>query len=190
MNFVEFLLRLLLVVLTFIYFIVLMVFNRRFPPEETVISVPLRREIPFLLLTILWPVAIIIFEFKDFANWNIPVLLRYIGMLVYILGIFLLIWANVVLGKNLSVDLQIRKDHQLIERGPYRRMRHPIYTAWLVCGVGIALMSANWLITLLYFLPVIARILIRLRPEEKMLSHHFGAKYDTFLKHTGSLFPK
>jgi protein-S-isoprenylcysteine O-methyltransferase Ste14 len=190
MTFGEFLLRLLLVVLTFIYFIVQMVFNRRFPPEETVTSVSLRREIPFLFLTILWPVATILFEFKDFANGNIPALIRYFGMLVYIMGIFLFTWANIVLGKNLSVDLQIRKGHQLIERGPYRRMRHPIYIAWLVCGLGIALMSANWLITLLYFIPVIARILIRLHPEELMLSRHFGAKYDAFRKHTGSLFPK
>ncbi len=190
MTFEEFLLRIILVGLTFIYFVLQVIFNRRFPVEETVASVPLRREIVFSLLYILWPVAIILFEFRSFANFDLPDTVQYLGVFFYVLGIALFAWANITLGRNLSVDLQIRKGHVLVERGPYRSVRHPIYAAWLVCGLGIALLSGNWLITILYFLPVIARILIRLEPEEKMLGEHFGSKFNTYQRKTGALLPK
>lgn len=186
----EVILRIILICITLVYFVIQIIFNRRFLPELTVTSVPLRSEIIFILLNILWPSSIILLLFSGFAYFELPDIIQYFGILLYVLGIALYTWANITLGKNLSADLQIRKGHQLVDNGPYRKMRHPIYAAWLVCGLGILLLSANWLITLLYFIPVTARILLRLKPEEKMLSDHFGQKYINYEKRTSPLFPK
>ncbi len=186
----EAILRIILICITLVYFVIQIIFNRRFQPEETVTSVPLRSEIIFILLNILWPSSIILLLFSGFAYFELPDFIQYFGILLYVLGIALYTWANITLKKNLSADLQIRKGHQLIESGPYRKMRHPMYASWLVCGLGILILSANWLITLLYFIPVSARILLRLKPEEKMLSDHFGQKYLNYEKRTSSLFPK
>ena len=186
----EAILRIILICITLIYFVIQIIFNRRFQPEETVASVPLRSEIIFILLNILWPGTIILLLFSGFAYFELADIIRYTGILLYVLGIALYTWSNIALGKDLSAGLQIRKGHQLVESGPYRKIRHPMYAAWLVCGLGILLLSANWLITLLYFIPVISRILLRLKPEEKLLSDHFGQKYGKYQKRTGYLFPK
>ena len=67
----EIILRIILICITLIYFVIQIIFNRRFQPEETVASVPLRSEIIFILLNILWPGTIILLLFSGFAYFEL-----------------------------------------------------------------------------------------------------------------------
>ena len=58
------------------------------------------------------------------------------GMILSVAGLGFAIWARVVIGRNWSGTITLKEDHQLIERGPYRLVRHPIYTGILSMSVA------------------------------------------------------
>ena len=66
----------------------------------------------------------------------------------------LLWWADRCLGQNLSISLRIRDHHTLVTEGPYRSVRHPIYTATLVYAAALAIVTANYLLAVAIFVPM------------------------------------
>ncbi len=73
-----------------------------------------------------------------FPGW-----LRWAGFAVGLAGLALWMWTQAALGKEWSPQLQLRGEHHLVTTGPYARVRHPLYTAMLGWGVGVALVTAN-----------------------------------------------
>ena len=104
------------------------------------------------------------------------------------IGILFTVWARACLGSFWSGRISVKEGHQLVQRGPYRFVRHPIYTGLLVAmlGTGIALGE-------LRAAPGVAAVLlmyaIKLRREEAMLAPHFGAAYAAYRQRTPALFP-
>jgi protein-S-isoprenylcysteine O-methyltransferase Ste14 len=96
-----------------------------------------------------------------------------------VLSLPLLIWVHHTLGRHWSTNLQLKQNHTLITEiteGPYRWVRHPMYTALFGFFVGLALISASWLIVVL----VVAAILVlyvRIDREETMMIDQFGNEY-------------
>ena len=101
----------------------------------------------------------------------------------------LAIWARQHLAANWSGEISIKMDHQLIRSGPYRVVRHPIYTGMLAMFVGATLISGQYhaLVGLLMAGVAYWR---KIRLEEASLSSAFGTVYDTYKSQTGSLVPK
>src|SRR5437763_11578167 len=66
------------------------------------------------------------------------------GVVLFIAGLLLRWWAIITLGRFFTVDVTIEKDHELVERGPFRMVRHPSYTGVLLAFVGLALSLGNW----------------------------------------------
>ena len=118
-----------------------------------------------------------------------PVELRGAALTVFVLGIAIRWWAIITLGRFFTVDVQISNDHQLVERGPFRVVRHPSYTGLLVAFLGFALSLANWIALLIVMLPIFAALIWRIRVEEQALSNALGATYESYVRRTKRLLP-
>jgi protein-S-isoprenylcysteine O-methyltransferase Ste14 len=125
-----------------------------------------------------------------FANLPFPIVLRWLGVGMAILGFALLQWAQITLGKSWSDTPRMMKEQALVTRGPYRVIRHPIYTAFLAILGSLLFISSNWLIGLCWIGMTSLEILSRIQYEETIMSEYFGEQYRDYMKKTGRLLPR
>lgn len=137
------------------------------------------------LPTLLW----LFTPLLDFANLPLPPFVRGGGAALTLLGTALFAWVHRVLGDNWSPTLEIRRGHELVMRGPYRLVRHPMYTAILVQVLGFGLVSANLVVLLLAPAPFWILLTLRLRTEERMMLDRFGEAYRVYMRSTKRLVP-
>jgi protein-S-isoprenylcysteine O-methyltransferase Ste14 len=83
----------------------------------------------------------------------------------------------------------IEKDHELVERGPFRIVRHPSYTGVLLAFVGFALSLGNWAALLVILLPIGVAFIHRMNVEEDALSGALGPQYTDYMRRTKRLVP-
>ena len=110
-----------------------------------------------------------------FPSW-----LRWAGFAVGLASLGFLAWTQVTLGKEWSPQLQLRTQHRLITIGPYAKVRHPLYTAMIGYGTGVALVTANWVFIGLIVL-MIAGLALRVPKEEQMMLNKFGEEYRDYM---------
>jgi len=115
--------------------------------------------------------------------------LRSIGLLVIVIGIMLRFIAIKQLGRFFTVDVTIRKDHELMQNGFYKYIRHPSYTGSLLSFAGLGLSMNNWLGLVIIFVPVLFTFLYRISVEEKVLTEQFGKQYTDYISATKRLIP-
>lgn len=119
-----------------------------------------------------------------------PDWLRWLGAFVLASGITILWMAHHHLGKSFY-SLVVSKEHQvLVETGPYRLIRHPIYTAYLMNYIGGGLLSSNLILTIVPVTMYAILVAIRMGKEETVLRERFGQKYVEYMKRTGGLVPR
>ena len=114
--------------------------------------------------------------------------LKALGVALTWAGVLLAIWARRLLGRNWSSEVQIKREHELIEAGPYRYIRHPIYTGLLLAFFGTALKMGDWR-GVVAFIVVFASFLYKLRHEERWLLESFGDSYAAYMRRTRALIP-
>jgi protein-S-isoprenylcysteine O-methyltransferase Ste14 len=110
------------------------------------------------------------------------------GLGICLLGLALAIWSRNTLGRNWSSVVTLKKEHELVERGPYRFVRHPIYSAILLMSTGTAVAFGRlgcWLGLLLLFWG----FWLKLRQEEALLTRNFPAEYPGYMKRVKALVP-
>lgn len=89
-------------------------------------------------------------------------------------------WASRTMGRDWSLRARTRADHRLVQDGPFRFVRHPIYTAMLLYLLAMALAFGHW-VQLLVALPLFAiGTLIRIAAEERLLRGMFGPDYEAY----------
>lgn len=111
------------------------------------------------------------------------------AILVTVAGMAFAVWARVYLGSNWSSVPTIKEKHQLIRSGPYRLVRHPIYTGILLAIMGTFLANGKVrgaLSIVLLWIGWQAKI----RMEEQFMVRTFGAEYEDYRRTTGALFPR
>ncbi len=116
-------------------------------------------------------------------------LIRYIGLVVIYLGIIVRFIAIRQLGKYFTVDVTIREDHQLMQSGLYKYIRHPSYLGDCLSLIGLGFTMNNWYGLLTAFLPVFLTFVYRMNVEEKVLIGKFGKQYEDYKLTTRRLFP-
>jgi len=104
-------------------------------------------------------------------------------------GVGIAIWARRHLGEFWSARVTLKVDHQLIQSGPYARVRHPIYSGLLVAMLGTALFVGEWR-ALVGVLLVFVAHWQKAQREEALLTEQFGAAYQEYCKRTGALIPR
>jgi protein-S-isoprenylcysteine O-methyltransferase Ste14 len=121
--------------------------------------------------------------FSHFFFWFVS------GLVVIAAGFVVRLHAMKVLANHFTYRVTILKDHTLIDKGLYRYIRHPSYLGQIIMLVGIGLSMANLWSLLFAPLPIIVVFLIRIHNEEKVLSDHFGVKYEHYRQKTRKLIP-
>ncbi len=124
------------------------------------------------------------------ARWPAPRWGRWTGVLLALGGFGLLEWSHRALGRNWSDRPRLTRDQTLVTRGPYRWIRHPIYSAFLLILGSPLLITANWLVGLLWLLMTLLDIRDRLAFEEAWLAERFGPAYAAYRRRTGRLLPR
>ena len=114
--------------------------------------------------------------------------IRGAGVAVCAFGVGFAIWARRTLGTNWSGNPTIKEGHELIEAGPYRLVRHPIYTGILIGVLGTGIGSAR--VFNLYVFGVSAvGFWIKLKVEETLMRRQFPQAYPEYMKRTKALIP-
>jgi protein-S-isoprenylcysteine O-methyltransferase Ste14 len=126
----------------------------------------------------------------DFANYTLPGWAGWIGVLLAAGALFLFWRAHADLGLNWSPSLEIREKHELITRGIYGVIRHPMYASQWLLSLATPLLLQNWIAGFLNFLVFIPFYLLRVKAEEQMMLDSFGAPYQEYLQKTGGVLPK
>jgi protein-S-isoprenylcysteine O-methyltransferase len=111
------------------------------------------------------------------------------GIIVFAFGLGFRAYAIWRLGRFFTVNVTIAADHQLVDSGPYRLIRHPSYTGALLAFFGIALTLGNWLSLLVVMLPVFAVFVYRMNVEERALTAGLGDNYRAYIARTKRLVP-
>lgn len=112
----------------------------------------------------------------------------WLGFFLTIAGLAFACWARVILGRNWSGVVQLKKDHELIVRGPYSIVRHPIYTGLLLAFLGTALAIGAWR-GLIASAIVAVSFWRKLRLEERWLCELFGEQYAAYMRRVRALVP-
>jgi len=137
---------------------------------------------------------IVLYMFRPgILRWaNVPLSAgwRWLGAVLFALSLPLLVWIQRSLGRNYSPQLRIRADHSLVTSGPYRFVRHPMYTTSLIIYAAMGLLSANWFIGGTGVAATLVIMLSRTPREEAMLSRTFGERYRRYMDSTGRFLPR
>lgn len=114
---------------------------------------------------------------------------RWVGVGVGAFCVAGIYWLFSSIGTGISPVSATRKDHQLSTRGPYRWVRHPLYTIASSMFIAFGMMADNWFIALLGILAFII-MAIRTPKEEANLIEKFGDEYREYMKRTGRFLPR
>jgi protein-S-isoprenylcysteine O-methyltransferase Ste14 len=126
----------------------------------------------------------------DFANYTLPAWAAWLGVLILAAGLFIFWRAHADLGLNWSPSLEIREKHELITRGIYGVIRHPMYASQWLWVIAQPLLLQNWIAGFLNLFIFIPFYFLRVKAEEQMMLDSFGTQYREYMQRTGGVLPK
>lgn len=136
------------------------------------------------------PIVYAATNWLDFANYSLPAWAGWLGVLLAAAAVFVFWRAHADLGVNWSPTLEIREKHELITRGIYGVIRHPMYASQWLLVIAQPLLLQNWIagfLNLLIFIPFYA---LRVKAEEQLMIENFGEQYETYIQKVGAVVPK
>ncbi len=138
---------------------------------------------------LLLPLAYIFTPLLHFADYQTSFYFTIVGTVVILMALWLFWRSHEDLGLNWSPSLEIKQAHQLVTHGVYRSIRHPMYSAILLFGLGQGLLLQNWLAGWSGLLTFLLMYCLRVSREEEMMSELFGQEYRDYMAVTGRLWP-
>ena len=151
-----------------------------------------------------WPVILVqtvLFVAIGFLLWrSLPLVLSplshiivlVLGSLLYFPGVALYLWGYRTLGSMFGISsgfgASLYQGHNLIQIGPYRYIRHPMYLAVIMAAFGALLIFRTWAMAL--FAPISLGIIVRARREERLLAEEFGEEWESYRRGVNGWFPK
>jgi protein-S-isoprenylcysteine O-methyltransferase Ste14 len=110
------------------------------------------------------------------------------GAFLCVTGLVFALWARVTLGGNWSGMITLKEGHELVERGPYRLVRHPIYTGLLVMFAGTAI-AIGYFGGFIGLLLLFVSFWVKLKHEEDLMLKHFPDKYSAYQRRVKRIIP-
>ncbi|HUF75768.1 MAG TPA: isoprenylcysteine carboxylmethyltransferase family protein [Longimicrobiales bacterium] len=126
----------------------------------------------------------------SWSELRLPSWLRWTGIALGVLAIASVHWVLRSLGKNVSETVLTKPGHQLVTHGPYRWVRHPLYTTGLTLLIAVGLTAANAVLLALAGLGTVFFHLVIIPREEAALQDRFGDAYRDYMQRTGRLLPR
>jgi protein-S-isoprenylcysteine O-methyltransferase len=145
-----------------------------------------------VLFIVIWISVAIAYEIEftvPQTGWRPLPWVGALGVAVLLAGGAIRWYSIIFLGRFFTVNVAIAADHQLIDTGPYRRVRHPSYTGALLTFLGLAICMQNWASLLVLMTGTTAAFLYRMRVEEAALTVAFGERYRQYMQRTARLLP-
>ena len=140
---------------------------------------------------ILWLSPLVYLINPNWMNWSkigLPESIRWLGVGIGILCVLGIYWLFSSIGNGITPTSATRQQHQLVTSGPYRWVRHPLYTVGSSMFISFGMMADNWFIAALGLLAFIG-MAARTPKEEANLIEKFGDEYREYMKHTGRFLP-
>lgn len=119
---------------------------------------------------------------------NAGPLTRWAGLVLFGVGIALVLWSGVVLGRLYSPEVTVQTDYHLITDGPYHYIRHPRYLGGILYAVGFSLAFRSW-IGIAACALALGIFLFRIRDEEALMRQEFGPAWETYCRRSWRLIP-
>lgn len=142
------------------------------------------------------PFILSLFAYMLFPQWfawgeiGLPDAARLAGVILGAASLPLILWIQYTLGSNFSTTLHVRDEHTLVTGGPYRWVRHPMYTVLFIHLAGLLLMSANWYIGGIPLVALCLIVITRVSHEERVMLEKFGDRYQAYMQRTGRFLPR
>lgn len=149
-----------------------------------------KKSLSFLWLVIGFSIFFGIFVAKasSFPFYSSEII-QILGLVVLLVSIVFRLIVVYSLGKYFTVDVTIKKDHQLKTNGFYKYVRHPSYSFSVLTFLGLAIVLNNYISAIILLVPVILMFLYRIKIEETALKDQFGKDYIDYMKKTKRLIP-
>jgi protein-S-isoprenylcysteine O-methyltransferase Ste14 len=139
---------------------------------------------------LLLPVVYLFTPWLAFADYHLPAFAPWCGAVLMVAALWLFYRSHADLGLNWSVTLELRKGHELVKRGVYRSIRHPMYASIWLWRLAQGLLLENWLAGWYALMAFALMYFVRTPREERMMREAFGQEYGDYVRQTGRLFPR
>ncbi|MEO8355984.1 MAG: protein-S-isoprenylcysteine O-methyltransferase [Chloroflexota bacterium] len=136
------------------------------------------------------PIVYAASDWLDFANYTLPAWAGWLDVVLIAAAVFVFWRAHADLGLNWSPTLEIREKHELIRRGIYGVIRHPMFASQWLWVIAQPLLLQNWIAGFLNLLIFIPFYFLRIKAEEEMMLDSFGIQYQEYMKTIGGVLPK
>ena len=160
---------------------------RRSQESRMVILLRVFFALPFYLAALTYMVNP---AWMDWSAMSMPLWLRLLATVVALALIPVIYWTMRSIGNNVSETYLTKTNHVLVTHGPYRWVRHPIYTVATTLFVALSMVAANWFMLVMAVMQTTMLALVVIPREEAQLTLKFGAGYQAYQQRTGQLLPR
>jgi len=136
------------------------------------------------------PLIYALTNWLGFADYTLPAWAGWLGVVLTAAALYIFWRAHVVLGLNWSPSLEIREKHELITRGIYGVIRHPMYASQWLLVIAQPLLLRNWIAGFANLLLFIPFYFLRVKAEEQLMLEKFGTQYQTYMQRVGAVLPR
>ena len=181
------------VVLVVGWYLIRYEYARRSRREKVVWSARGPRETTLLLVSLtglgVLPLLYVATAIPRFAAYSFHPIAAWLGLAFAIAALGMFQLTHRALGRNWSVSLDVRESHQLVTDGIYRKIRHPMYSAFWLWAIAQALLLPNWVAGFAGLVGFGTLYFGRVAREERMMLQTFGDSYREYMARTGRVFP-
>lgn len=135
------------------------------------------------------PVPYVVMALQPGPALDLPGPLRWLGLALVVGGIGFSMWGALTLGRHFDMEVEVHSGHEVVRRGPYALVRHPVYSGLAVHLLGACLATGNLLLLAGTVFLALPALYLRASIEERLLRSSLGSAYDAYARDVGMLFP-
>ncbi|TFE02482.1 isoprenylcysteine carboxylmethyltransferase family protein [Jeotgalibacillus sp. R-1-5s-1] len=142
----------------------------------------------YILGSLLGAIALAL-TLQEMRGSGLETALRWTGLILFAGGVFLRYWGILHLKAQFTRHVTVREGDRIVSSGPYRKLRHPLYTGLFLIGIGMTLFFMSLIAAAFGSVALLFTLLYRIQYEEKLLISQFGPEYQEWMKSRYRLIP-